>query len=97
MVHVVPLAENEGMPYVMPSSTTITDQTYPLRRVLYLYVNKNPKSSLPPAAKEFLAFLMSQEGQEAVVKAGFFPLPEKQITKESMALGQTTASGTVRQ
>ena len=97
MVHVVPLAENEGMPYVMPSATTITDQTYPLRRVLYLYVNKNPKSSLPPAAKEFLAFLMSQEGQEAVVKAGFFPLPEKQITKEAMALGQTTASGTVRQ
>ena len=81
----------------MPSSTTIADQTYPLRRVLYLYVNKDPKSSLPPAAKEFLAFLMSQEGQEAVIKAGFFPLPEKQITKEAMVLGQTTASSTVRQ
>ena len=82
MVHVVPLAENEGMPYVMPSATTITDQTYPLRRVLYLYVNKNPKSSLPPAAKEFLAFLMSQEGQEAVVKAGFFPFPKNRSRRK---------------
>ena len=96
-VRVVPLAENEGMPYVMPSSKTIADQTYPLRRVLYLYVNKDPKASFPPAAKEFLDFLMSQEGQEAVIKAGFFPLPMNQISKTSVALGKTTALGTVRQ
>lgn len=96
-VRVVPLAENEGMPYVMPSSATIADQTYPLRRVLYLYVNKNPKASLPPAAQEFLAFLMSQDGQEAVIKAGFFPLPGNQIAKTSVALGRTGAPATVRQ
>jgi phosphate transport system substrate-binding protein len=96
-VRVVPLAENEGMPYVMPSSMTITDQTYPLRRVLYLYVNKDPKGTLPPAAQEFLAFLMSQEGQEAVIKAGFFPLPMTQISKTSVALGKVAAPSTTRQ
>jgi phosphate transport system substrate-binding protein len=85
------------MPYVMPSSTTITDQTYPLRRVLYLYVNKDPKGTLPPAAQEFLAFLMSQEGQEAVIKAGFFPLPLNQISKTSVALGKVAAPSTTRQ
>ena len=96
-VRVVPLAENEGMPYVMPASSTITDQTYPLRRVLYLYVNKDPKGALPPAAQEFLAFLMSQEGQEAVIKAGFFPLPMNQISKTSVALGKAAAPSTTRQ
>ena len=96
-VRVVPLAENEGMPYVMPSSMTITDQTYPLRRVLYLYVNKDPKGTLPPAVQEFLAFLMSQEGQEAVIKAGFFPLPMNQISKTSVALGKVAAPSTTRQ
>ena len=40
---------------------------------------------------------MSQEGQEAVIKAGFFPLPMNQISKTSVALGKTTVSGTVRQ
>ena len=95
-VRVVPLAENEGMPFVTPSSSTITDQTYPLRRVLYLYVNKDPKGSLPAAAQEFLSFLMSQEGQEAVIKAGFFPLPANQISKTSVALGKTAASSTIR-
>jgi phosphate transport system substrate-binding protein len=96
-VRVVPLAENEGMPFVTPSSSTVTDQTYPLRRTLYLYINKDPKGSLPGAAQEFLAFLMSQEGQEAVIKAGFFPLPANQISKTSLALGTTPASSTIRQ
>jgi phosphate transport system substrate-binding protein len=96
-VRVIPLAENEGMPYVTPSSVTITDETYPLRRVLYLYVNKNPKGAIPPAVKEFLAFVMSQEGQEAVIKAGFFPLPMNQISKTAVALGGTAASNTMRQ
>jgi len=96
-VRVVPLAENEGMPFVTPSSSTIQNQTYPLRRVLYLYINKDPKGSLPAAAKEFLAFLMSQEGQEAVIKAGFFPLPANQISKSAVALGKTAAPNTTRQ
>jgi phosphate transport system substrate-binding protein len=96
-VRVVPLAENEGMPFVTPSSSTVQDQTYPLRRVLYLYVNKDPKGSLPAAAHEFLAFLMSQEGQEAVIKAGFFPLPVNQISKTAVALGKTATANTGRQ
>lgn len=96
-VRVVPLAESEGMPYVMPSSSTISDQTYPLRRVLYLYVNKNPKASIPPAAQEFLAYLMSHEGQEAVIKAGYFPLPTNQIAKTPVALGKTATPSTIPQ
>ncbi|HKY71858.1 MAG TPA: PstS family phosphate ABC transporter substrate-binding protein [Nitrospira sp.] len=96
-VRVIPLAENEGMPYVMPSSSTIADQTYPLRRVLYLYVNKDPKAGLPAAAQEFLTFIMSQEGQEAVIKAGFFPLPTNQISKTAVALGKATAPATIKQ
>jgi phosphate transport system substrate-binding protein len=85
-VRAIPLAESAGMPYVTPSSATIKDQTYPLRRVLYLYMNNSPKGSLPPAAQEFLAFVVSQEGQEAVIKAGFFPLSLNQIVKSSVAL-----------
>ena len=88
-VRILPLAEAAGMPFVTPSATTIADQTYPLRRVLYLYLDKNPNSELPAVVKEFLTFIMSQEGQEAVVKAGFFPLPASQLTKTAVALGTT--------
>lgn len=91
MVRVVPLAEELGMPYVTPSLATVTDQTYPLRRVLYLYLDQSPQSPLPAAVQEFLAFLMSHEGREAVVKAGFFPLLSPRFTKPVVALEPSSA------
>ena len=95
-VRILPLAEAPGMPFVTPSATTIADQTYPLRRVLYLYLDKDPKNPLPEVVKEFLTFIMSQEGQEAVIKAGFFPLPASQITKNVLASGMTQNSTPIR-
>ena len=96
-VRILPLAEASGMPFITPSSTTIKDETYPLRRVLYLYLDKNPQNPLPDVVKEFLTFIMSQEGQEAVVKAGFFPLPASQVAKTAVASGTTTNSSPIRQ
>jgi len=96
MVRTVPLAETADMPFVTPTSATVADQTYPLRRVLYLYVDKSPKSSLPPAAQEFLTFLMSQDGQQAVIKAGFFPLPVQQVNKSAVALEVSPGAAQLR-
>jgi phosphate transport system substrate-binding protein len=93
-VRIVPLAENQGMPFITPSSATVADQTYPLRRILYVYLDKSPNSPLPPAAQEFLTFITSREGQEAVVRAGFFPLPINQVTKSFLSLGATRTPGT---
>lgn len=91
-VRVLPLAENEGMPFILPSARTVADQTYPLRRLLYLYIDKSPASPLPPAAQEFLTFIASREGQEAVVKAGFFPLPMNQVERSPVVLGVSQGS-----
>ena len=77
------------MPFGSPTAATVADQTYPLRRMLYLYVDKSPNSPLAPAAQEFLTFVTSREGQEAVMKAGFFPLPMNQLKKNFLALGLT--------
>ncbi len=92
-VRIVPLAENDGMPLITPSPATVADQTYPLRRLLYLYFDKEPGSSLPPAVQEFLEFVKSREGQEAVVRAGFYPLPMDQVEKLSVALRAAPMSG----
>ena len=96
-VRIVPLAEIEGMPLITPSSATVADQTYPLRRLLYLYFDKAPGTSLPPAVQEFLEFVKSREGQEAVVRAGFYPLPLDQVGKLRVALGTTPAPSAVKQ
>jgi len=94
-VRIVPLAENQGMPFVAPTAATVSDQTYPLRRMLYLYVDKSPKAPLAPAVQEFLTFVTSREGQEAVMKAGFFPLPLNQVKKNFLALGLTGQDATL--
>jgi phosphate transport system substrate-binding protein len=48
---------------------------YPLARFLYIYVNKNPRRPMDRLTYEFLRFVNSRQGQEIVVRDGYFPLP----------------------
>ena len=48
---------------------------YPLARLLYVYVNRNPVEPMDTLTKEFLKFVLSKQGQEIVVKDGYYPLP----------------------
>ena len=72
-VRPVPLAPAPGTRYVEPTFQTIMDGSYPLRRTLYLYVNRAQKVALSPAVAEFVKFAVSLQGQEAVLKHGYFP------------------------
>ena len=57
-----------------PSLENIVGKKYPLGRYLYLYVNKKPNETLDPLRLEFLKYILSQEGQEIVIKDGYLPL-----------------------
>ncbi len=57
-----------------PSYQNALNGKYPMARFLYVYVNKNPKKGLDPLTKQFLAFVLSKEGQDIVVKDGYYPL-----------------------
>jgi len=85
-VRIVPLAEKAGDPTVAPTVTTVMDGSYPLRRYLYLYVDNSPKAGLPPAIREFLAFLNSREGRDAVVATGFYPVPIRAVDRPQAAM-----------
>jgi phosphate transport system substrate-binding protein len=78
-VRVVPLAKSAGGAFVSPTAETATSGAYPLARYLYLYAKKKPGATLEPEVLEFLKFVNSREGQETVVRAGFFPLPASQV------------------
>lgn len=58
-----------------PSYENCLSGDYPMARFLYVYVNKNPEKALDALTLEFLKFVLSQEGQEVVVKDGYFPMP----------------------
>jgi phosphate transport system substrate-binding protein len=57
-----------------PTYENCLTQDYPLARFLYIYINKSPVEPIDPLTKEFLKFVLSREGQEIVVKDGYYPM-----------------------
>jgi len=74
-VKAVPLAEKEGAAFVPASAATAYSGKYPIWRFLYVYVNRAPGKPLDPLVREFMTMVLSKEGQDIVVKDGFFSLP----------------------
>ncbi len=82
-VRAVPLAEKDGGKCVEATADNAYSSAYPLARFLYVYVNKAPNKPLDPLAREFARLMLSREGQEAVVKDGYFPIPAA-VAKEEL-------------
>ena len=59
---------------------------YPLARFLYIYVNKKPNEPMNKLVHEFVKFVNSKEGQEIVVKDGYYPMPAAVATETLAAL-----------
>lgn len=74
-VRALPLSQKKGEPFVEPDAKHAIDGTYPLARVLYVYVNKKPNQPLNPLEREFFKMVLSKQGQEVVIKDGFVPVP----------------------
>ncbi len=73
-VRAVPLAIEDGDDYVEAVAENAYDGSYPLARPLLLSVNYKPGSELDPLRREFIRFVYSKQGQENVVKDGYFPV-----------------------
>jgi phosphate transport system substrate-binding protein len=65
---------------------------YPISRFLYIYVNKNPNQPLDPVRGEFIRFVYSQQGQQATVKDGYFPV-NRALADQDLKVFGLTASG----
>ncbi len=73
-VRAVPLALDAGSPFVEAIPEHAYTGEYPLARFLYLYVNHKPGAALDPLRREFIRFVFSQQGQQNVVKDGYYPV-----------------------
>jgi phosphate transport system substrate-binding protein len=86
-VRALPLSKKDGEPFVEASPENAINKSYPLARVLYVYVNKRPNQALPPLEREFFKMVLSKQGQEVVVKDGFVPMPAAMVNKALTDLG----------
>jgi phosphate transport system substrate-binding protein len=80
-VRTVPVAAKAGQ-CIDDSPENVISGKYPLSRFLYVYVNKAPNKPLDPLVREYLKYVLSQQGQTTVVKDGFIPLPGKIVDEE---------------
>ena len=74
-VRAVKLSKEQGGSCVEANAENAYSGKYPIARFLYVYVNKPTGKPLEPLTREFLKMVLSKDGQEEVLKDGYFPLP----------------------
>jgi phosphate transport system substrate-binding protein len=64
------LGERDSGPFHALTAQTIAARTYPLTRVVKVVLNRIPDKPVEPNAKEFLRYLLSRDGQDAIARDG---------------------------
>jgi phosphate transport system substrate-binding protein len=85
-VKAVPLSKKNGEAFEANEENAVAGK-FPLSRFLYVYVNKAPNKPLNPLEAEFVKLVLSQQGQQVVVKDGYIPLPARVAEKTLSELG----------
>jgi phosphate transport system substrate-binding protein len=91
-VKAIAIAKDEGSEPIEPTAENVYKQKYPLFRFLNLYVNVKPGAELDPLRREFIRFVFSRQGQQAVVKDGYYPIPASLAARELEKLGIKASS-----
>jgi phosphate transport system substrate-binding protein len=81
-VRAVPLSGDHDGVFVAANSDNAIDGSYPLARLLYIYINKEPGKALDPINAQFLTMVLARQGQEVVLKNGYIPLPSAIAARE---------------
>ena len=76
----VELAPGDTKNYVPLTRESVRNRSYPLYDAVYLYANGSAEKPMDPKVKEFLRFVLSREGQEAIAKDGkYLPLTKEVV------------------
>jgi phosphate transport system substrate-binding protein len=86
-VRAVPLSVDDGGECYEASPEMAYSGDYPITRFLYVYINKNPGRAMDPLRAEFVRYVLSRQGQEAVIKDGYYPITAEVAQGDFEALG----------
>ncbi len=91
LVKAVALARN-NQTYVDLTKPSVASLNYPLSRSVYIYIDRAPENPVDPKVKEFLRYILSREGQEAVARdGGYLPLTAA-VVREQLKKLEVSAS-----
>ena len=81
------LALSAGGDAVALNRESLSNGSYPLARGVYIDINRKPGTPLDARVKEFLSFVLSEEGQALVrVQGDYLPLSEKTAQEQRKKL-----------
>ena len=93
-VKLVKLAVTSSGPYLLPSVRTLISQQYPLTRIIPAIVDVPPGQPMKPAIREFLRFILSRQGQRALIEeSGYLPLGQKYRREQLHELDELSRCG----
>jgi len=76
----VALARTAGGPYHLATTASLIAQDYPLVRIIPAFVDRAPGRPMEPAVREFLRFILSRDGQQALLQeSSYLPLGQEAI------------------
>jgi phosphate transport system substrate-binding protein len=70
----------------LPDAQTVASGRYPLARAIHVYVNQRPHHPLAPLPRAFIAYILSDEGQQLVRHEGFIPLDADEAREQRASL-----------
>lgn len=87
-VRAVPLAERAGEAFVAGDPASVRAGRYPLRRRIYILIDRPPRAAMAPELRAFLGYALSDEGQARIARdaEGFLPLPTAELAQARRSL-----------
>ncbi|MDB5737331.1 MAG: hypothetical protein JWO65_999 [Sphingomonas bacterium] len=82
------IAVSDGAAAVFPSPESVMDRSYPLTRIITMFLVKPPHRPADPAVTEFLRYVLSREGQATVLSdgGGYLPVLAPQAAEQLKTL-----------
>jgi phosphate transport system substrate-binding protein len=83
----IALAVDASGPYYQASKENLIERKYPLTRIIPAVIDRQPGMPIDPKVKEFLRYILSREGQGAVVRDGrYLPLTKEAVAEQKKRL-----------
>jgi len=81
-IRALAISRNDGN-YIVPSKETVKRREYPLTRSIYLAFDDHSENPKREMLREFLLFVLGEEGQGMIAReGGYLPLPHVLVTEE---------------
>jgi phosphate transport system substrate-binding protein len=83
----IALAWSAKGPFVPATNASLIAETYPLVRIIPVFVDRAPGRPIAPAVAEFLRYILSRQGQRTLIEeSAYLPLSQQVLLRERSKL-----------